>query len=189
MDSKLNAIIKPFKYMFLGLFVEFLIVLSFFTALYSSYDKNLFEVKLNGILMNCYYTEKYTNGFLVNAGVESYNSVENRTNEIELTDKMNLKVDEYEVYYKSGMRKSDTNGWLREDDLNYKLVTNSKLKLEIKRKNKIIYNGNYISDLSNIINENGRYFIHIYSTRKDGLLTSVKTHISFNVLVGGGNRA
>lgn len=139
--------------------------------------------------MNCYYTEKYTDGFLVNAGVESYNSVENRTNEIELSDKMNLKVNEYEVYYKSGMRKSNKNGWLREDDLNYKLVTNSKLKLEIKRKNKIIYNGNYISDLSNIINENGRYFIHIYSTRKDGLLTSVKTHISFNVLVGGGNRA
>ena len=47
--------------------------------------------------------------------------------------------------------------------------------------------GDYISDLSNIINEKGRYYIHIYSVRKDGLLTSVKTHISFNVIVGGGN--
>lgn len=188
MDSELKAMMKPFKYMFIILFVEILIVLSFFTALYSNYDKNLFEVKLNGILMNCYYREKYTNGFLINAGVEGYNSVENRTNEIELSDKMNLKVDEYEVYYKNGMRKSDTNGWLREDDLNYKLVTNSKLNLEIKRKNKVIYSGDYISDLSNIVQEKGRYFIHIYSTRKDRIFNSVKTHISFNVLVGGGNR-
>ena len=189
MYGKLNEIIKPFKYLFLGLFIEFLIVFSFFTVLYSNYDKNLFEVTFNGILMNCYYTEKYTNGFLVNAGVESYNSVENRTNEIDLSDKMNLKVNEYEVYYKNGMRKNDTNGWLKDNNLNYKLVTNSILKLEIKRKNKIIYNGDYISDLNNIINEKGRYFIHIYSTRKDGLLTSVNTHISFNVLVGGGSRA
>ena len=93
------------------------------------------------------------------------------------------------MYYKNGMRKNDTNGWIKDNNLNYKLVTNSILKLEIKRKNKIIYNGDYISDLNNIINEKGRYFIHIYSTRKDGLLTSVNTHISFNVLVGGGNRA
>ena len=88
----------------------------------------------------------------------------------------------------NGMRKNDTNGWLRESNLNYKRVTNSTLKLEIKRKNKVIYAGDYINDLSNIINEKGRYFIHIYSTRKDGLFTSIKTHISFNVLVGGGNR-
>lgn len=99
MNGELNAIFKPFKYMFLFLIIEFLIVLSFFTALYSSYDKNLFEVYFNGILMNCYYSEKYTNGFLINAGVEGYNSVENRINEIQLSDKMNLKVNEYEVYY------------------------------------------------------------------------------------------
>ena len=52
--------------------------------------------------------------------------------------------------------------------------------------NKVIYDGKYISDLSPYINEAGRYYIHIYSTRKDGLFTSVKTHISFNVIVGGG---
>ena len=51
----------------------------------------------------------------------------------------------------------------------------------------MLYDGDYISDLSSIINEKGRYYIHIYSIRKDGLLTSVKTHISFNVIVGGGN--
>ena len=50
------------------------------------------------------------------------------------------------------------------------------------------YKGDYINDLSKYINEKGRYYIHIYSTRKDSLFVSVKTHISFNVIVGGGNR-
>ena len=108
--------------------------------------------------------------------------------EIELTDNINLSIKEYEVYYKNGYRKQDTNGWLKEDNLEYKETKNSEVKIEIKRKNKVLYNGILISDLSNYIKEKGRYYIHIYSTRKDGIFTSVKTHISFNVIVGGGNR-
>ena len=186
-DGELSEIIKPFKVLFIFLIIEFLFLLIFFTALYSGYDKNLFEIKLNNTLMNCYYSEEYTNGLLINAGTSGYNSVENRINEIQLNNPIKLDVNEYEVYYKNGYRKADTNGWLKEDNLNYSLVKNSKLKLIIKRKNKLLYDGDYISDLSNIINEKGRYYIHIYSVRKDGLLTSVKTHISFNVIVGGGN--
>lgn len=187
MDGELSEIIKPFKLLFIILIVEFLLFFIFFTALYSSYDKNLFEVKLNNTIMSCYYSEEYTNGILINAGSSGYNSVEKRINEIELNSPIKLDVNEYEVYYKNGYRKADTNGWLRENDLDYSLVKNHKLKLIIKRKNEILYEGNYISDLSDIINEKGRYYIHIYSTRKDGLLTSIKTHISFNVIIGGGN--
>ena len=187
MSGELSEIIKPFKVLFIILIVEFLFILIFFTALYSGYDKNLFEIKLNNTLMNCYYSEEYTNGIIINAGTSGYNSVENRINEIQLNNPIKLDVNEYEVYYKNGYRKADTNGWLKEDNLNYSSVKNSKLKLIIKRKNKLLYDGDYISDLSNVINEKGRYYIHIYSVRKDGLLTSVKTHISFNVIVGGGN--
>ena len=107
-------------------------------------------------------------------------------NKVELSDNIKLEIDEYEVYYKSGNRKSDTNGWLRQDNLDYKKVNSQNKSIQIKRMNKVIYDGKYISDLSPYINEAGRYYIHIYSTRKDGLFTSVKTHISFNVIVGGG---
>ena len=92
------------------------------------------------------------------------------------------------MYYKSGNRKQDTTGWLKSDNYNYKKVNNSNVKLKITRMNKTLYDGPYINDLSNIINEKGRYYIHIYSKRKDGIFININTHISFNVVVGGGNR-
>lgn len=187
MTIRFSEIIKPVKVLFIFLIIEFIFIFVFFTLLYSSYNKNLFEVKLNDILMNCYYSEKYTNGILINTRISGYNSVENRINEIQLNSPIKLDVNEYEVYYKNGHRKANTNGWLREHNLNYTQVKNSKIKIKIKRKNNVLYDGEYIRDLSNIINEKGRYYIHIYSVRKDGLFINVKTHISFNVIVGGGN--
>ncbi len=183
-----NEILKPIKVTSIILLIEFIFLFSFFKLQFSNYDKNLFEVKLNGIEMNCFYNEKYNNGLLIKAGTGGYNSVENRVNEIELDDNINLIVNEYEVYYKSGNRKQDTTGWLKSDNYNYKKVNNSNVKLKITRMNKTLYDGPYINDLSNIINEKGRYYIHIYSKRKDGIFININTHISFNVVVGGGNR-
>ena len=188
MDSILHEIVKPFKILLVLLMIEFVILIVFFTMLYSSYDKNLFVITLNNVEMSCYYSEKYTNGFLINASSSGYNSVENRVNTIDLNDNMILNVKEYETYYKSGKRKVEVSGWYKDDSLIYKQVEGSDLKLKVKRKNEIIYDGEYTSNLSTIIKEKGRYFIHIYSTRKNGFLSSVKTHISFNVIVGGGNR-
>ena len=188
MNNTISEIIKPIKYLFIALTIEFVIVFTFFTALYSNYDKNLFEIELNGQKMNCYYSEKYNNGFLTNASSSGYNNTENRVNEIDLTTNTLLDIKEYEVYYKNGTRKKDTNNWLKEDNLDYKKVTDSNIQIEIKRMNKVLYKGKYINNLNEYINEKGRYYIHIYSTRKENLFTSIKTHISFNVIVGGGNR-
>lgn len=184
----LQEIIKPFKIIAIVIAIEFIFLFSFFTAMYSSYDKNLFTITLNDIEMSCYYSEKYTSGVFTHATSSGYNAVENRVNSIDLKDTMNLKVEEYEVYYKNGQRKQNTNGWYKDDSLVYKKVNNSNLRLQIKRKNSIIYEGKYIEDLSTILKEKGRYFIHIYSTKNNHLFSSVKTHISFNVVVGGGNR-
>lgn len=137
--------------------------------------------------MKCYYYEKYNNGVMIQANSESYNSVENQVNSIPLSEHIYLEIKEFEVYYKSGNRKSNTNGWLRQENLVYKPVHDQEIKIQIKRMNHTIYDGKFISDLSPYINEKGRYYIHIYSTRTDGLLASIKTHISFNVIVGGGN--
>lgn len=188
MDSNLKQIIKPFKIFFILAIVEIVVLFSFFTSLYSAYDKNLFVINMNNIDMSCYYTEKYTNGILINASSSGYNSVENRVNMIDLSDNMILNIEEFEVYYASGYRKPTTDGWYKNKSLRYKEVNDSNMKLQIKRKNEIIYEGPYIKNLSSIINEKGRYFIHIYVTRKNNFISSVKTHISFNVVVGGGNR-
>ena len=188
MNGALEQIMKPFKIAFICLVVEFIILFKLFTALYSVYDKNLFVVNMNNVEMNCYYSEKYTNGILISATSSGYNSVENRVNRIDLDDKITLRVQEFEVYYKNGQRKSTASGWYKDDSDVYEKVNDSDMELLIKRKNKVIYAGPYIEDVSSIMNEKGRYFIHIYVTRKNTLLSSVKTHISFNVVVGGGNR-
>lgn len=188
MDSTLEQIVKPFKIIFIFAIVEFVILFSFFTTLYSSYDKNLFVINMNDIDMSCYYSEKYTNGILVNATSSGYNSVENRVNMIDLNDNMILNIEEFEVYYANGHRKPSVDGWYKDESFKYKKVNDSDMKLQIKRKNKIIYEGPYIKNLSSIINEKGRYFIHVYVTRENNFISSVKTHISFNVVVGGGNR-
>ena len=62
MNSIIFESLKPIKYVLIISVIEFIILFSFFTALYSRYDKNLFEIELNGKLMNCYYAEKYSNG-------------------------------------------------------------------------------------------------------------------------------
>lgn len=141
MNNKLNEIIKPFKFLFIIMITEIIICFSFFTNLFNAYDKNLFEVSLNGKLMKCYYSEKYNNAFFIQASTESYNSVDNMINKVELSDNIKLEIDEYEVYYKRGNRKSDTNGWLRQDNLDYKKVNSqeeilNELIRNIKEKSK-----------------------------------------------------
>lgn len=187
MNSYASEILIQLKKFLILIIIGIILFLPFLSALFSSYNKNLFEIKINNQLMNCYYTEKYNNTFLINASSRGYNSVENLINKIDLKDSIILDIAEYEVHYKSGRRKEDTNNWLRDSGLNYKKVINSEVNIEIKRMNKVLYKGEYIKDISKYINEKGRYYIHIYSKRKDNFVSSVKTHISFNVIVGGGN--
>ena len=176
-----------FKYFIIGLIIEFLVIFCFFTALYSSYDKNVFEIKINGNLMKCYYSEKYKSAFILGATSSGYNSLETEINRVELSDNIKLEVNEYEVYYKNGTRKENTNGWSKDDDLDYRKVKPQDISIQIKRMNKVLYDGKIISNLSEYINESGRYYIHIYSTRKNNFFTSIKTHISFNVIIRGDN--
>ena len=83
MDSELTSIFKPFKFVFILLLLELFFLFTFFTNLFSSYDKNLFEVKLNNHLMNCYYSEKFNNAFFIRAGTSGYNQVLPRVNNVE----------------------------------------------------------------------------------------------------------
>lgn len=182
-----REIIKEFNILILALTLEFVLLFSFFSSQYSNYDKNLFIVKVNNQEVSCYYSEKYSDSFLIHTGADSMNSVSEKVNRIDLNSTMNLDVEEYEVYYQNGTRKSDNTGWYQDVNLTYKKIDSSQKRLVIKRMNKILYDGDYISDISQYVNAKGRYYLHIYNTRKDTLLASVTTHISFNMIVGGGN--
>lgn len=190
MNSGLGSVIKSYKNLFFVLSILLIVFMLFSMYLTNSYNQNAFEVYLNGKLMRFFYTEKYNNGFLTlsnHAGNIYGNDIFNyQPNTIDFKDKIELIINEYEVYNSSGIRRPYNK--IYGDNWTYKKIDNTNIKLEIKRMNKIIYNGGFISDLSPYIYEKGRYYIHIYSTRNDNLFTSVKTHISFNVIVGGGNR-
>lgn len=188
MNSGLGSVIKLYKNLFLVIFILFILVILFTNYVTNRYNQNAFEVYLNGQEIRFFYTENYNNFFLTLSNTAGYNYdiVKNQPNSVDLTSKMELIINEYEVYNPNGIRRPYNNIYI--DNWTYKKTDNTNIKLEIKRMDKIIYNGGFISDLSPYINEKGRYYIHIYSTRKDVLFTSVKTHISFNVIVGGGNR-
>lgn len=184
----MNEAWKPVKHLFIILLIEAIIIIPFFTAYCADYDENSIFVKLNGKLMDYYYTEKYNSANFLKTGNEAVTSLDYNVNEIDLEDSMILDISEYEAWYKtSKLRASVYCKECWDENYNYKKVTNSKINIEIKRKNKTIYKGKYIRNLNKYIYEPGRYYFHIYSTRKDNFYTSVKTHISFNVIVGGGN--
>ena len=186
MNDGLIMGMKSFKKFCLIIFIIIILIMFFSTYVTNRYNQNKFEVYLNNKEMRYYYHEDYSNFFLVLASIGGHVLVFTQPNSIDLTNKIELTLNEYEVYNKQGLRRSYDYGNI-DPNWEYKKVNNN-LKLEIKRMDKTIYKGDYINDLSKYINEKGRYYIHIYSTRKDSLFVSVKTHISFNVIVGGGNR-
>lgn len=186
MDQQLKSIFTPFKKLFIINTIVFILVFLLFLNLTSSYDKDLFKVEINGIQMKCYYEERFKIAGISVAGTGSYNSVLNSKNSIDLENSMNLNIKEFEVYYKSGNRKGNIIGWYINRELTYKEVSNP-IRIEIKRMNELIYDGEYIQDISKYMNEKGRYYIHVYVNRKVSIIRNVVTHISFNVIVGDGN--
>ena len=179
----LKIIFKPIFYFILFISFFFLLNLIQNVNRYNSFTKNIFEVSINDKLLNCYYTEIYNNTFLISGTNKGYNHIEQTNNKINNNHKFYLKINEYEVYHTNGVRIRENDSWKREYNHIYKEVTNHNLTLQIKRKNEILYEGIFISDISKYLTENGRYYFHIYSTRKDNFISSVKTHISFNIVI------
>lgn len=186
MDGDLGNLFRPFKLLFIVCIIEMFFVFLLSMNLASNYEKDLFTIEFNGILMKCYYQEDFKIAGLAVAGTASYNNVDNTNNTIDLEDNMNLDINEFKVYSKSGKLISANDVWYKNNELTYKEV-NNEITIQIKRMDRIIYSGEYVGNLNQHINEPGRYYIHIYVNRKVTLTRSVKTHISFNVIVGGGN--
>lgn len=186
MNIGLSEIFYPLKRILIIVLIILFILLSYMILRHGIYNQNLFEIKLNNELIVGNYKENISSNLLIHFNDEGDNYTNKSINKIDLSDKMILQINEYEVYNEVGRRIPADDYWARLDDFTYEKVDYSEIDLEIKRLDKVLYSGDYITDISNYLNENGRYYIHIYINRKDGWFSGVKTHFSFNVIVGDG---
>jgi len=145
------------------------------------YFESFHEITLGDELLRCYYEESRS-FFMIGNKIEGYNDINMDFNEVKLDSKMNLSVARFEAYYQNGVQDKLLSSWVRESGTIYKEVNTNITRLKIKRKNNTIYDGKFISDISKYVNEEGRYYFHLYIRNQDGLMVT-KDHITFNVLV------
>jgi hypothetical protein len=190
-NKMLGEVLRPLKNL-----IIIMIVLLFFLLLHvnNNYYQNAFEVSINNKPIHVYYDEKFLRGPLppiigaYNQRTQS-NDISPVVNEVEYSNTLNLTINEYEVYWKDTNERSyDNKVWHRQDRFSYKEISLHKANMIIKRKNKYIYDGSYIEDISTYVNEPGRYYFQIMITRKDNFYTSIKTHMTFNIIVNGGHK-
>ncbi len=192
MNDELSAIFMPFKKIVFFCFAEVLVLFCIMTMYQGSYNKTIKLVKLNGANVYLYATERYRNYILpiwTTSEVNTYGTGEHDydRNEINSLSNIKLTVDEYEEYYNGIRINHNLPNDISDKNIDYKKVERSQMRLKISRKNKTIYDGQFIEDITDYIASKGRYFIHIYLTRKDNFYSIVQTDISFNVVVDGGN--
>lgn len=183
-----NEMFKPLRNLLIAIIIILLILLFNFN---NKYYSNTFKVTINNNEVYVQYYEKYKRGiipFIVGTvnSQHSSNEVTPIVNDITYNKTMILNIKEYEAYWKKYKDRSYENKrWVFQDKYNYKETTSSSIHLVIKRKNKILYDGKYIEDISKYVNEKGRYFFNAEVTRKDNFYSTLKTYMSFNVIVGG----
>ena len=169
-----------FKRIFLGIVFIALIVFLYLVinAKFGHlYDKNAFIIKVNNQEVSYIYDENYYNVVLFNNEKipKSYDY-----NDIYVSDKYILEFKEYELYA-NGIRQEYRDIY---DGIKLKEVNNNAYRLVIKKGKDVLYDGKYMSDISSYIKDSGRYNIHIYNKRRLHILSSVKSHISFSIVVG-----
>ncbi len=175
-----NSIFKPFLIYILVVFIAFVLCVLYFSQLSGDkYKSNEFLVSLNNQKLNYIYREKYNN----KVAKESYDlSNDYKDTVIIHSEKMWLDFKEYEIYDINNLKvNSGFNNNVNSEHYTYKLV-NNKVKIKIKKDNKILYNGNYIPDISNYTKEIGRYYLHIYIDRIENS-NKVNTDLSMTFII------
>jgi hypothetical protein len=159
----------------------------------ASYYVNTFKTAINNKELYVYFYEKYKRGLIplifgAESGYSSSNDITPIVNEIKYDKKTILDISEYEVYWKdSNDRLKRKVNFGAEDYYTYKKIKIHKTKLIIKRNDKVLYDGDYIKDISKYVIEPGRYYFQVYVYRNDNFYTTITTRMSFNVIVKGDN--
>jgi hypothetical protein len=188
----LGEMLKPLRNLLIIVTTLFILLLFNFN---SKYYSNTFKVTINNQdIYVCFY-EHYNRGLIpfilgtFNSKGDLSNEVSPIVNNINFVGAFKLMIKEYEVYYKDSNERSYRNqDWIFHDKYDYKETRLSNINLVIQRKNKTLYEGNYIEDIGKYVNEPGRYFFKVTVKRKDNFYSTVMTYMSFNVIVGGGSK-
>lgn len=152
----------------------------------NSYFKNKFVISINDYEVNARYKSEFSEFLFIKNNsegyIKSYSKTSDLLNEIPKSNKYILNIKEYEAYDKYKHRESYQESMSSHD---YKNVNNSKNRLKIERMNEVLYDGDFINDVSEYITEEGRYYFHIYnkSKRTSFIFARVNTMFTFNVLV------
>lgn len=155
---------EAFKYTFIAI----VIIVSFMMVYFVNTDYNdKFDITINSQELVARYDSEYVKYFLKRHGGSNYNrSVQNNTeffNKIQQSSSYILSVKEYEAYDRFGHRNSYTgvggNQELRE-------VFDDNKTMMVQKDGKIIYDGDFKEDITDIIKENGRYYFHVYTKQK-----------------------
>lgn len=135
--------------------------------IFMMYDQSEILIELNNRPVSFSYNESYHNYLSIFKGEREKNVFSskklNYINRMQLEDSFLLKV------------------------VINKIPKNNIDRLVIKKENSVFYDGGFREDLSDIINQYGRYYIHLYMTEYTGTLklTKTKWHFSFNIIIGG----
>ena len=186
MEGISEGLKEAFKYTFIAI----IIIVSFMMVYFVNTDFNdKFDITINGQELTVRYDSEYVKYFLKRHGGSNYNkSIHNNTdyfNKIQQSNTYVLSVKEYEAYDRFGHRNSYTgvgaNQELRE-------VFDNNKKMMVQKDGKIIYDGEFKDDITDIIKENGRYFFHVYTKQKrsSSPFGYSKASLHFCFLVGDG---
>ena len=186
MEGISEGLKEAFKYTFIAI----IIIVSFMMVYFVNTDFNdKFDITINGQELTARYDSEYVKYFLKRHGGSNYNkSIHNNTdyfNKIQQSNTYVLSVKEYEAYDRFGHRNSYTgvgaNQELRE-------VFDNNKKMMVQKDGKIIYDGEFKDDITDIIKENGRYYFHVYTKQKrsSSPFGYSKASLHFCFLVGDG---
>lgn len=168
--------------------ISFLLVVFLLISFNNSFFENKFVVTFNDQNINARYYSKYSELLLVKRVSEgrlnSYSYAYDLLNKTYLSDKYTLDLKEYEIYDRFGHRESYSPV---SSNVKTEIVEDSNVDLKIERMDKVLYEGPFISDVTDFISEEGRYYFHIYvkSKRSTTPIARVNTTLTFNVLVVG----
>lgn len=175
-----------FKYIILIIFI----LITFMMIYFVNTDYNdKFDIFINGKDITSRYETEYVRYFLKRYGGSNYNrniyDSSEFFNKIEQSNTYMLSIKEYEIYDEFGYRESYS-GFYNNQEL--KEVYDNNKTMMVQKDGKIIYEGKFKNDITDIIKENGRYYFHVYTKQKRlfSPFAYSKTSLHFCFLVGEG---
>lgn len=183
----MDGLIEGLKKNFMYIFITIIIIVSFMMIYFVNSDYNdKFVIIINDVELTARYDSEYVKYLLKRHGGSNYNRIISNNsdyfNKIKKSSTYILEVKEYEAYNRFGHRES------------YELTFNQDLKevfdnnktMMVQKDGRIIYDGDFKNNITDIISENGRYYFHVYSKQKrpTSPLGYSKASLHFCFLVG-----